>query len=210
MRNISQFAVSMVLLASQVHIPFLGDGSAIASAPVSSSGVYEVKLDTSSPAAFEFVGPKPANYDLEILVPLHAAQAAAAARLAAAQAAQSAQAANAARVSAYHAAMVAAPVTVVAGSHADWMRAAGIAEADFSYVDYIIDRESGWVATKSNYAGSGAYGLGQALPAAKMAKFGSDYLTNPIVQLRWANAYAVGSYGSWANAYNHWVARHSW
>jgi hypothetical protein len=43
-----------------------------------------------------------------------------------------------------------------------------------------------------------------------MAVYGSDYLTNPITQLIWANAYAVGHYGSWANAYNHWVGYHSW
>ena len=204
MRNISQFAVSLVLLASQVHIPFLGDGSAIASTSSSNGGVYEVKLDTSTPAAIELVGTTPADYDLQVLVPLHAAQAAAAARVAAAEAAE------VARARAHRTVAIVAPVTVVAGSHADWMRAAGIAESDFSYVDYIVGRESGWVVTKSNYIGSGAYGLGQAMPASKMARFGADYLTNPIVQLQWANAYAIGSYGSWANAYNHWVARHCW
>ena len=90
------------------------------------------------------------------------------------------------------------------------MAAAGISASDYGYVDYIIDHESGWGVTKSNYGGSGAYGLGQALPASKMAKFGDDYMTNPITQLRWANAYAVGSYGSWANTYAHWISRHVW
>jgi hypothetical protein len=204
MRNISQFAVSMVLLASQVHIPFLGDGSAIASALAPSDGVYEVKLDTSTATGIELIAQKPLDYDQQVLVPLHAAQAATAARAAAAQAAL------AARVTTYRIAVVVAPVAVVAGSHADWMRAAGIAASDFGYVDYIVGHESGWVATKSNYAGSGAYGLGQAFPASKMAKFGADYMSNPIVQLRWANSYAVGTYGSWAKAYDHWFSHHSW
>jgi hypothetical protein len=98
----------------------------------------------------------------------------------------------------------------VAGSHADWMAAAGIAESDFGFVDYIVDHESGWGVTKWNYGGSGAYGIGQAMPASKMAKFGADYMTNPVTQLKWANAYAVGSFGSWANAYAHWTTHHSW
>ena len=203
MRNISQFAVSLVLLASQVQIPFLGDMTATASSSQAAVGAYEVKLNTNTASAIELVGQKQPDYDAEVLVPLHAVQADLAAKAAAAKKA------------AVHAkARLVAVRTVVAvqvsGSHADWMRAAGIAETDFGYVDYIIDHESGWGVTKSNYGGSGAYGLGQALPAGKMAKFGADYLTNPITQLRWANAYAVGSYGSWANAYNHWTARHNW
>ena len=101
-------------------------------------------------------------------------------------------------------------VNLPVGSHTDWMAAAGIAEADYGYVDYIVGRESGWSATKYNYAGSGAYGLCQSLPASKMATAGSDYMTNPITQLKWCNSYAVGRYGSWAGAYNFWLAKHWW
>ncbi len=91
------------------------------------------------------------------------------------------------------------------------MRAAGIAESDFGYVEYIVSHESGWDPLKYNYAGSGAYGLGQALPASKMAPFGADYMTNPITQLRWANDYAVShGYGSWANAYYFWLQHAYW
>ena len=36
-----------------------------------------------------------------------------------------------------------APAFSVSGSKADWMRAAGIGDADFGYVDYIISHESG-------------------------------------------------------------------
>jgi hypothetical protein len=193
----------MVLLASQVHIPFLGDTAATASALASGNGVYEVKLNTNTATAVELVGKKPADFDAEVLAPLHAAQAEAAAKAEAARKA-------AAYAKAHQVVVHKAPAIQVAGSHADWMKAAGIAESDFGYVDYIIDHESGWGVTKSNYSGSGAYGLGQAMPASKMAKYGADYLTNPVTQLRWANAYAVGSYGSWANAYNHWLTRHNW
>lgn len=106
--------------------------------------------------------------------------------------------------------VVGAKVFLPAGSHEDWMREAGINEADFGYVEFIIGHESGWGYTKSNYTGSGAYGLCQALPASKMASAGADYLTNPITQLRWCNGYAVGRYGGWAGAYEFWISHRWW
>lgn len=106
--------------------------------------------------------------------------------------------------------VVGAKIDLPAGSHEDWMAAAGIGEGDYGYVNYIIGRESGWSPTKWNYAGSGAYGLCQALPASKMSSAGGDYMTNPITQLRWCNGYAVNRYGSWANAYNFWTEKHWW
>jgi hypothetical protein len=176
---------------------------AAAEAPFgNTAGVYEVKLNTNTASAIEIDGPKKPDYDAEVLAPLHAAQAEAARKAAEAAAKRKGR-----RVK------VAAPVVTAAlvpGSHTDWMRAAGIAESDFGYVDYIISHESGWVATKSNYRGSGAYGLGQALPASKMAPYGSDYLTNPVTQLKWADAYAKGRFGSWAKAYAYWTAHHYW
>jgi len=90
------------------------------------------------------------------------------------------------------------------------MRAAGIAEADFGYVDYIISHESGWVVTRANATGSGAYGLGQALPASKMAPYGTDYMSNPVTQLKWAAAYTADRYGSWAAAYRFWLDNGRW
>jgi hypothetical protein len=197
MRNISLFAVSLVLLTSQVNIPLLGNVAASASSDDTAGGVYEVKLNTNTASAIELVGQKQPDFDAEVLVPLRAAQAAAAARH------------TKTKVAVRRVATKTLTVQVT-GSHADWMRAAGIAESDFGYVDAIISRESGWGVTKWNYSGSGAYGLGQALPASKMAPYGADYMTNPVTQLRWATAYAVSRYGSWAGAYSHWVARHSW
>lgn len=200
MRNISQFAVSVVLLASQVHIPSLGNGTATAESDSPAVGAYEVRLNTTSASPIEITGPKQPNYDTDVLVPLHAAQAQEAAQAAAA----AAEARRRLR------ARIVVPLVLPAGSHTDWMSEAGIASSDFGYADYIITRESGWGVTKSNYSGSGAYGLGQALPAVKMAAFGADYLTNPITQLKWANAYALGKYGSWTAAYEHWLIHHNW
>lgn len=91
------------------------------------------------------------------------------------------------------------------GSPAEWMAAAGIAEADWGYVDYIISRESSWNPNAMN-ASSGACGLAQALPCSKVPGSG----LNPIDNLRWANGYAIGRYGSWAQAYAFWASNHWW
>jgi hypothetical protein len=203
MRRLVQLAASLTLLATQVNVPQVNFGNIAAAdkAPAASTDVYEVKLNTNTDSPVTIVDQNQHDYDSEVLNPLHAAQAEAAA--------QAAQAATARRKAVKKATALRATV-VVTGSHADWMRAAGISESDFGYVDYIIGHESGWVCTKYNYAGSGAYGLGQAYPAGKMAGYGSDYMTNPVTQLKWANAYALSRYGSWANAYAHWLSRHSW
>jgi len=212
MRNRLQLAVTSVLLAAQATTSFPGMVAASATS-TTTAGVpsqLEVSINTNKPNPIIVTGPKQPDFDTDVLVPLRAKQAAeaqaaqaAAAQAAAAAAAAQAKAARIVRV-------VATPVVLPSGSHTDWMAAAGISPADYGYVDYIVSHESGWGVTKSNYAGSGAYGLGQAEPASKMAAYGLDYLTNPVTQLLWANAYAVGHYGSWVNAYNHWVTYHSW
>lgn len=96
----------------------------------------------------------------------------------------------------------------VTGDKSSIMAAAGISAGDYGYVNYIVSHESGWRVTASN--ASGAYGLCQALPGSKMATAGADWATNPITQLRWCNGYAIGHYGSWASAYNFWVAHRYW
>jgi len=91
------------------------------------------------------------------------------------------------------------------GAPAEWMAAAGIAQGDWQYVDYIVSRESGWNPNATNKS-SGACGLVQALPCSKVP--GNGY--NPVDNLRWATGYATGRYGSWAGAYNFWVNNHWW
>ncbi len=202
MRNISQLAASMVLLATQVNNPLVGIVTAQAATDSSASPVhYEVSLQTNTPIGIVVTGLQKPSYDAAVLNPLHAAEADAAAKAAAAARARAA------------AQRVYAPIVSVllpVGSHTDWMAAAGIAASDFGYVDYIVNNESGWGVTKWNYAGSRAYGLGQALPGSKMAPFGADWATNPITQLKWATSYAAGCYGSWHGAYVHWTQNHSW
>lgn len=91
------------------------------------------------------------------------------------------------------------------GAPADWMAAAGISAGDQGYVDYIVSRESGWNPNATNST-SGACGLVQAYPCSKVPGNGYD----PVDNLRWANGYAVGRYGSWAGAYEFWINNHWW
>lgn len=122
---------------------------------------------------------------------------------AAKEAAAAAEAAKAQEAS--PAAPAEAPKYTGGGSPAEWMAAAGIAEADWGYVDYIASKESGWNPNATN-ASSGACGLIQAYPCSKVP--GSGY--NPVDNLVWANGYAVGRYGSWAAAYAFWTSNHWW
>lgn len=91
------------------------------------------------------------------------------------------------------------------GSPAEWMAAAGIAESDWGYVDFIASKESGWNPNATN-SSSGACGLVQALPCSKVPGSGYD----PVDNLRWATGYAVGRYGSWEKAYAFWQFNHWW
>lgn len=61
----------------------------------------------------------------------------------------------------------------------------------------IIDRETAgtWNPQIYNYAGSGAYGLPQALPGDKMQSAGDDWRTNPLTQLKWMRSYVNARYG---------------
>lgn len=91
----------------------------------------------------------------------------------------------------------------------DIMKAVGIREEDYKYVDYIISHESSWDYKATNKQ-SGAYGLCQALPGNKMAESGSDWKINPITQMDWCNNYAIDRYGSWQQAQVFWKENHWW
>lgn len=82
------------------------------------------------------------------------------------------------------------------GSPAEWMAAAGIAESDWGFVDYIVRHESTWNPNAINPAG-GYCGLVQIAPL-----HGVDNCTDPVVNLTWGNSYAMSRYGSWQAAYD--------
>jgi hypothetical protein len=67
-----------------------------------------------------------------------------------------------------------------------------------------------WNPQQPNRAGSGAYGLPQALPGSKMASAGPDWASDPVTQLRWMMGYIDGPrYGTPCVALDHEYA-HDW
>ena len=90
---------------------------------------------------------------------------------------------------------------------AEWVRQAGVAEADVPAAIDLIYHESGCRVDARN-ASSGAYGIPQALPGSKMASAGADWETNPVTQIRWMSGY-VQRYGGWGGALNFWYS-HGW
>ena len=77
----------------------------------------------------------------------------------------------------------------------------------FGCLNNIWERESGWRYNAAN--ASGAYGIPQALPGAKMASAGADWLTDPATQIRWGLGYIQQTYGTPCNAWAFWQA-HGW
>jgi len=72
----------------------------------------------------------------------------------------------------------------------------------FSCVDSLWSRESGWDVSASN-PGTGAYGIPQALPGVKMASAGADWQTDAATQIRWGLSYIDSLYGSACGAWAH-------
>jgi hypothetical protein len=73
--------------------------------------------------------------------------------------------------------------------------------SQFSCLDDLWSRESGWSTTAENP--SGAYGIPQALPGSKMASAGPDWQTDAATQIRWGLGYIKGTYGSPCAAWSH-------
>ena len=80
--------------------------------------------------------------------------------------------------------------------------ARGWGDDQFACLVALWNRESGWRVNAYN-AGSGAYGIPQALPGNKMATAGADWETNPATQITWGLNYIGGRYGSPCGAWEH-------
>lgn len=70
----------------------------------------------------------------------------------------------------------------------------------FSCLVKLWNRESGWQYDAEN--ASGAYGIPQSLPGAKMASAGSNWATDPTTQITWGLGYIKNVYGSPCAAWN--------
>lgn len=107
------------------------------------------------------------------------------------------------------------PLVTATGAKGDYQRYALSLMSEFGWADTEIiplislwNRESGWNPNAHN-GSSGAHGIAQALPASKMAAYGSDYYTNGKTQIRWGLNYIAGRYGSPSRAWAHFRS-HNW
>ncbi len=78
----------------------------------------------------------------------------------------------------------------------------GWSSSQFSCLDPLWAHESGWSVSAHN-AGSGAFGIPQALPGSRMASAGPDWQTDAATQIRWGLEYIKGTYGSPCGAWAH-------
>lgn len=84
----------------------------------------------------------------------------------------------------------------------DMVKARGLGDDQFACLVALWNKESGWRVNAYN-AGSGAYGIPQALPGSKMATAGADWETNPATQITWGLGYIGGRYGTPCGAWDH-------
>jgi len=82
----------------------------------------------------------------------------------------------------------------------------GFGSSQFGCLVNLWNGESGWRWSATNPS-SGAYGIPQSLPASKMAAAGSDWLVNPVTQIRWGLGYIKRAYGSPCAAWSTWLSR---
>jgi flagellar biosynthesis GTPase FlhF len=82
----------------------------------------------------------------------------------------------------------------------------GWKSSQFSCLDSLWTKESRWKVSADNPT-STAYGIPQALPGNRMAAYGSDWRTNPVVQIKWGLDYIEDAYGSPCNAWAHSKAK---
>lgn len=72
----------------------------------------------------------------------------------------------------------------------------------FGCLSNLWQKESGWNYQATNPS-SGAYGIPQSLPGAKMSTVAGDWQTNPLTQIRWGLTYIQATYGAPCAAWGH-------
>jgi hypothetical protein len=82
----------------------------------------------------------------------------------------------------------------------------GWSDSQFSCLEKLWNKESRWNVHADNPS-STAYGIPQALPGNRMAAYGSDWRTNPVVQIKWGLDYIENTYGSPCSAWSHSQSR---
>ena len=84
------------------------------------------------------------------------------------------------------------------------LRSFGWTWRQFKYLDLLWEAESSWNVSAENPS-TGAFGIPQAVPGAKMSAAGPDWQTNAATQIRWGLGYISAAYGSPRSAWEHEV-----
>ena len=74
----------------------------------------------------------------------------------------------------------------------------------FRYLNLLWEAESSWNVSAENPS-TGAYGIPQAVPGAKMSAAGPGWQTDAATQIRWGLGYISAAYGSPRGAWEHEV-----
>jgi hypothetical protein len=85
------------------------------------------------------------------------------------------------------------------------LRSFGWTSRQFKYLNWLWSAESSWNVSAFNPS-TGAYGIPQAVPGAKMASTGPDWQTDAATQIRWGLTYIAAAYGSPRGAWQHEAA----
>jgi hypothetical protein len=84
------------------------------------------------------------------------------------------------------------------------LRSFGWTGHQFKYLNLLWEAESSWNVSAENPS-TGAYGIPQAVPGAKMSAAGPDWQTDVTTQVRWGLGYISAAYGSPRAAWEHEV-----
>lgn len=88
-----------------------------------------------------------------------------------------------------------------------------IGATQYNCIDQIFYHESRWnpraMHPSSGNPSTASYGIPQAHPGSKMAKFGSNWRTSPLTQVKWGIWYVNSRYGSACAAYR-FKANNGW
>lgn len=189
--------IRRVAIATSVVVASTGLG-------VAAQAVAAVR-DPGAAAAVTPVGPLPAEASVTFpAVPVGK-------RLAAVEAKQDRHAARAARASQARERASRASTRTVTSSGARGIASSiaasryGWGADQFSCLDSLWERESGWNVHASNP--SGAYGIPQALPGSKMGASGGDWRNDATTQITWGLGYIDGRYGNPCDAWDSFRAK---
>jgi hypothetical protein len=211
---LSLFRTPSTLRSVKFHLAVTAPAIAIVAAVAGSAGVWSAGAAAGPPAITRHVGPaRQASSDTARLIPAQSAR-----PTGPANAARPAR--NQAQLDALLAVAAAPKGTVISGGITkattkvrrtprqiaiSLLHKFGWSKRQYRYLNWLWARESSWNVHAENLY-SGAYGIPQAVPGAKMASAGRYWRSSARTQILWGLRYIKGRYGSPAAAWDHELA----